>query len=176
MNFSFSLLRIKSLYMFRALLAFPQEALKLQSWHSQLTLHARNIPSAVCAAPPEKEQVMLETCRGSWFSINRMKSASRWFHYADVLDVSISKLGPEFIRQFRSFSLQTCCSSITQQSVIKEYRSNQDILSPNLKWRNSSKTLIKYRVRIRELLMKWSWPATRHSDDPWNIATQLMPK
>jgi hypothetical protein len=58
MHFSFSLLRIKSLYMFRALLAHLQEvlhkrhlvyfvrimsigcgmvAVKLQSWHSQLT-------------------------------------------------------------------------------------------------------------------------------------------
>jgi hypothetical protein len=84
MNFSFSLLRIKGLYMFRALLAHPQEvlhkrhllycvcvsvgcattAVKLQSWHSQLTLYARNIPSAVCVAPPEVEHVMLETYRG----------------------------------------------------------------------------------------------------------------
>jgi hypothetical protein len=76
MHFSFNLLRIKGLYMFRALLAHPQEALhtrhlvycvrivKLQSWHSQLTLYARNIPSAVCTALPEDEQVMLETCRG----------------------------------------------------------------------------------------------------------------
>jgi hypothetical protein len=32
---------------------------------SQLTLHARNIPSVVCVEPPEDEQVMLETCRGS---------------------------------------------------------------------------------------------------------------
>jgi hypothetical protein len=66
--------------MFRALLAPPQEALherhlvycvcativvKLQSWHSQLTLHARIIPTAVCEAPPEDEEVLLETCRGS---------------------------------------------------------------------------------------------------------------
>jgi hypothetical protein len=43
-----------------------------------------NIPSAVREAPPEDEQVMLETCRGSWFSINWMKSASRWFHYTDT--------------------------------------------------------------------------------------------
>jgi hypothetical protein len=68
MHFSFNLLRIKSLYMFRALLTHPQEALhkrrvvycvrimsvgcvmiamEMQSWHSQLTLYARNIPSAV---------------------------------------------------------------------------------------------------------------------------------
>jgi hypothetical protein len=72
--------------MFRALLTHPEEALykqhlvycvrvmsvgcamiavKLQSWASQMTLHAYHIPSAVCVAPPEVEQVMLETCRGS---------------------------------------------------------------------------------------------------------------
>jgi hypothetical protein len=57
----------------------------LQSWHSQLTLYLRNIPIAVCVDPPEDEQVMLETCRGPWFSINWIKSASRWFHYTDRL-------------------------------------------------------------------------------------------
>jgi hypothetical protein len=31
---------------------------------SQLTQHARSIPSAVCGAPPADEQVMLETCTG----------------------------------------------------------------------------------------------------------------
>jgi hypothetical protein len=31
---------------------------------------------------------MLETCRGTWFSINWMKSASRWFHYTDTLSFS----------------------------------------------------------------------------------------
>jgi hypothetical protein len=62
-------------------------AVKLQSWHSQLTLHARNIPSAVCWAPPEDEQIMLETCTDPWFSINWMKSASRWFHYTDALNI-----------------------------------------------------------------------------------------
>jgi hypothetical protein len=70
--------------MFRALLAHPQEvlhkqhlvycvrmsvgcdtvAVSLHPCHSQLTLHARNIPDAVCLAPPEDEKVMLETCRG----------------------------------------------------------------------------------------------------------------
>jgi hypothetical protein len=54
-HFSFSLLRIKGLYMFRALLA-----------------------------PPEDEKVMLETCRSPWFSINWMKSASSWFHYTEI--------------------------------------------------------------------------------------------
>jgi hypothetical protein len=82
MHLSFNLLRINGLYMFRALLADPQEvlhkrhlvycvrimsvttAVKLQSWHSQLTLYVRSIQSAVCIAPPEDQHVMLETCRG----------------------------------------------------------------------------------------------------------------
>jgi hypothetical protein len=70
--------------MFRALLAHPQDAFphtalgtllatiavslqswaSLQSWYSRLTLYARSIPSVVCGAPPEDEQVMLTTCRG----------------------------------------------------------------------------------------------------------------
>jgi hypothetical protein len=106
------LLRIKGLYMFRAITCSSsgfaaRTALgilpacyvsrlchhcgELQSWHSQLTLHARNIPSAVCGAPPEDEQVTLETCKGPWFSINWMKSASRWFHYTDILWCTVSK-------------------------------------------------------------------------------------
>jgi hypothetical protein len=103
MHFLFSLLKIKGLYMLRASLAHLQEALHkrhliywvrmsvgcatsavpLKSWHSQLTLYARNISSAVCSAPPENQQAMLEICRGPWFSINWMKSASRWFYYTD---------------------------------------------------------------------------------------------
>jgi hypothetical protein len=39
------------------------------SWHSQLKSYARNKSSGVCVAPSEDEQVMLETCRGLWFSI-----------------------------------------------------------------------------------------------------------
>jgi hypothetical protein len=63
----------RGLYMFRALLAHPQEALhngiwytawgELQPCHSQLTLYARNISNAVCAVPPRVEWIMLETYR-----------------------------------------------------------------------------------------------------------------
>jgi hypothetical protein len=66
MHFLFSLLRIKGLYAFRELLAHLQEALHkgnlvyCMHWRSQLTYHARTIPSAVCVAPPEGEQVMPE--------------------------------------------------------------------------------------------------------------------
>jgi hypothetical protein len=69
--------------MFRALLAHPQEA--LQPCHSQLTLYACNKPNDVCLAPPEDEQVILKTRRSLMFSINLMKSTSRWFHYTDIL-------------------------------------------------------------------------------------------
>jgi hypothetical protein len=82
MHFLFNVLRIKGLYMFRALLAHPQEGLHKRylvycmrvmsvgctrvgpSWCIQLTYHASSIPHAVYVAPAEDEQVMLETCRG----------------------------------------------------------------------------------------------------------------
>jgi hypothetical protein len=64
--------------MFRAPLAHLQEALhKQQLVHymsvisvgctnlgSKQNKHVRNIPTVVCAAPPEDEQVVLETYRG----------------------------------------------------------------------------------------------------------------
>jgi hypothetical protein len=74
----------------KASICFEHYLLILRS-HSQLTLYACNIPSAVCAAPPEDEQVTLETCTGPWFSINWMKSALRWFHYTDILWRTVSK-------------------------------------------------------------------------------------
>jgi hypothetical protein len=84
--------------MFRALLAHPQEALHkrhlvycvrvISVGYAILVQptekHARNIPSALFAAPPEAEKVMLETCRGSYCLINCIRSASRWFHYTDI--------------------------------------------------------------------------------------------
>jgi hypothetical protein len=84
MHFSFNLLRIKGLYMYRALLTYPQEVLNtrhlvhcmrrmsvgcgtfavnsLQLCYRQLTLYARNKPGSVCVTPPEDKQVMLNTC------------------------------------------------------------------------------------------------------------------
>jgi hypothetical protein len=34
------------------------------SWLHLMHTRNRRVPSAVCAAPPEDEQVMLKTCRG----------------------------------------------------------------------------------------------------------------
>jgi hypothetical protein len=63
--------------MFRALLAHLQEAPHkrrlvycVRVMSVDCATIARNIPSAVCVAPPEDEQVMLETYRGCCFSIN----------------------------------------------------------------------------------------------------------
>jgi hypothetical protein len=63
--------------MFRALLAHPQEVYTSGTWYIasvlcqlaaeilvQPTDITRNIPRAVCEAPPEDEQVMLKACRG----------------------------------------------------------------------------------------------------------------
>jgi hypothetical protein len=87
MHFLFNLLRIKCLYMFRALLAHPQEALHKRHLLycgrvtsvccTRIRVELRPTPSlvqptditrkqynkVVCVAPPEDEQVMLETCR-----------------------------------------------------------------------------------------------------------------
>jgi hypothetical protein len=75
MHFLLNLLRIKGLYMFRALPAHPQEALRKRHLVycvrvtsvgcTRIGVEARNIPSVFYEAPPEDEQVMLETCRGS---------------------------------------------------------------------------------------------------------------
>jgi hypothetical protein len=47
-------------------------------------LYPRNVPYEFSEAPPEDEKVMLEICRGLWYSINWMKSASRWLHNTDL--------------------------------------------------------------------------------------------
>jgi hypothetical protein len=62
MYFLFNLLRIKGLYMFRALLAQPQEALHKRHW-----IYCVRVKSVSCTrfgVRPEEAQVMLETCRG----------------------------------------------------------------------------------------------------------------
>jgi hypothetical protein len=64
MHFLFNLLRIKSRYMFRALLAHPQEALVILRACYVSWLHQATNTHAACVVPPEDEQVTLETCRG----------------------------------------------------------------------------------------------------------------
>jgi hypothetical protein len=80
MHFLLNLLRIKGLCMFRALLAYPQEALnkghlvycvrvmsagctKFGVEHNTHAMHG--IPNAACEAPHEDDEVMLETYRNS---------------------------------------------------------------------------------------------------------------
>jgi hypothetical protein len=109
MHSSFSLLRIKSIYMFRALLAHPQEVLHKDTWYivcvCNVSWLCHDSSFTTIAAQPtdiRKQYTkcrlcsafwgwasMLETCRGFWFSINWMKNASRWFNYAEVMCVFI---------------------------------------------------------------------------------------
>jgi hypothetical protein len=72
MQFSFNLLRIKRLYMFRALLAHPQEEL-----HKRHLVYCVRIMSVGCGTVAVK----LQPC----------KSASRWFHYTNILWCAVSK-------------------------------------------------------------------------------------
>jgi hypothetical protein len=94
MHFSFILLRIMGLFMFRALLAHPQEVYTSSDSATVPPptdiIHTQYTNRCLCR-PPEDEQVMLETCRGPWFSIKWMKSASHWFHNTDVLWGKVSK-------------------------------------------------------------------------------------
>jgi hypothetical protein len=77
MHIPFSLLRIKSLYIFRALLVHPQEAT-----HKRHFVYCVRVMSVGCAT------IALHC---SWFSINWMKSASPWFHYPDILWCAVRK-------------------------------------------------------------------------------------
>jgi hypothetical protein len=76
MHFLFSLLRIKNLYMFRALFAHPEEVLHkrqlvycvrvmsvgcTRTGLELVSLDTSSVP--LCVASPQDEQVMLETCR-----------------------------------------------------------------------------------------------------------------
>jgi hypothetical protein len=135
MHFSFNLLRIKSLYMFRALLAHPQEPLHKR--HLVYCVHmsagcaglvavkltyARNIPNAFCVTPPEDEQVMLEICRGSWFSINWMKRASLWFHYTDY-SITLHNFGISNLTGYHYKFASTCSSSKAPACLHADYAS-----------------------------------------------------
>jgi hypothetical protein len=71
---------------------FQRDEIFIQSWCSQLTKLARNIAIAVCGSPPEDDQVVLETCTDTYFLINRIKCASPWFHYTDILWCTVSKI------------------------------------------------------------------------------------
>jgi hypothetical protein len=91
MHFSFNLLRI------RGHLHVSSTTCSSSGGDTQTTfgiLRAYNVScSAVArlqlhcsgtATVPQHKQGVLETCRGTWFSLNWMKSASRWFHYTDI--------------------------------------------------------------------------------------------
>jgi hypothetical protein len=76
MHFSFSLLRIKGLYMFRSLLADPQEAL-----NKQHLVYCVRIMSVGCATVAVTALGMLRVCLyGSWLCCNR--AIANWHTHA----------------------------------------------------------------------------------------------
>jgi hypothetical protein len=72
--------------MFRTLLAHPQKALHKRKlvYYVRVMSVGRTRIGVFCVAPPENEQVMLETFRGHYFVINWIKFASRWFYSTDL--------------------------------------------------------------------------------------------
>jgi hypothetical protein len=60
----FGVFFFKILYEYLLSVSCGTVAVKLQPCHSQLTLYTYTIPNTVCSAPPDNEQVMLETFRG----------------------------------------------------------------------------------------------------------------
>jgi hypothetical protein len=107
----------------------------LQPCHCQLTLYASNIPNAVCTEAPEDEQVMLETCRRPWFSVNWMKKCITfvsvyWSHnnfYLMLVDKwSVYNFkGPTavihyYLNQTNSFARQSCFCFTSYKAILDQ--------------------------------------------------------
>jgi hypothetical protein len=112
--------------MFRALLAYPQDAL-----HKQHLVYCVRVMSVGCTRMQPTDitrthytkcrlcntswggAVMLETCRGSWSPINWMKSVSRWFHYTDILicDILVCASAVVWTECWRSHRHTFCSTS-----------------------------------------------------------------
>jgi hypothetical protein len=95
--------------------------------HNQLTLYVRSVPNAVCLTPPEDEQVMLETCRSLWFSINWMKKCTTFFSLywwsvnvwqTDPISPHTSHYSTSCIWMCES-SNTTCCGSLLHRDTKK---------------------------------------------------------
>jgi hypothetical protein len=68
-----------------------QTALGIQRAYNESYIIRTQYTKSRCVTPPEDEQVMLETCRGTEFLINWIKSASHWFNYTDALWCTVNK-------------------------------------------------------------------------------------
>jgi hypothetical protein len=125
MQFSFNLLRIKGLYMFRALLAHPQEA--LGKWH---------LVYCVC--------IMSVGCGTTWcnfHSINWMKIASHWFHYTDILWCTFSKTLS--VIKITVTLYVTPCSLVEQQQCFRKTSCVYD----GTRWRPQAPLLTSLNMR-----------------------------
>jgi hypothetical protein len=103
-------------------------------------------------APPEDEQVMVETCTGLWFSINWMKSASHWFHYTDMLWCTVSKTlslihfcWPYVWRSSDRSALRcVCCGAETERSTARQAGAGRQL---SFNWRRCRRAnvLVSFR-------------------------------
>jgi hypothetical protein len=104
---------------------------------------------------------MLEAYRGPWFSINWMKSASRWFHYIEVVSQSVSQPVSQYVSQsashaYLSFQPQTIPSLTISTPSIPTYsweRKNKGLHGSNLKMTATSgpKTLRRpHRLAVQD--------------------------
>jgi hypothetical protein len=143
MHFSFSLLRIKGIYMFRAFLAYPRELLHTQHLIycvcvmsvgcTRIGMELQSIP--ILVRPTDVTRTQYTKCHlcsssGGWASNarnmqrplirNKMnKSASCWFHYIDVpLTYDFWRNGREIcIEEQESWSIKTLSPVINIQLI-----------------------------------------------------------
>jgi hypothetical protein len=98
--------------------------------------------------------VLLQWC--PWFSINRMKYASRWLHYADIPRCTVSKtlniyiinfFLDDFVYHFQGKSRkQKAPLELQYRYTILRYTKNQKTKNCNLEYHEE-----------RELFKKYSW-------------------
>jgi hypothetical protein len=121
MHFSFSLLRIRVSLCFEHYLLILRRRNTNGTWYiawCQLAATRNGVkllsstPTSACVAPPEDKQVMLRTCRVHWFSINWMKSASRWLNYTDKISLLPHSNQPRGHSSYYSMSIRSCSSQV----------------------------------------------------------------
>jgi hypothetical protein len=91
-------------------------AVSLRPCHNQLALYARSIPNAVCVAPPQYEQVMVETCRGLDSQLAEWKVHQVGFItsiYRDARSTKHNRIFKFFKRPIRTICGGACLHSCT---------------------------------------------------------------
>jgi hypothetical protein len=83
---------------------------------------------------------MLETCRGPCSLINLIKSASRWFHYTEILWCSVNK-------QYEIWYLKGFRKSVEKTEVLLNFNKRADNLHEDLRTFMAMSLLILLRIK-----------------------------